>query len=217
MFNDNTKVMVVSPHMDDEVLGCGGILAQLSARLNNQDKVLIWYGNDVHPNVPYEQYMKENENVITWLNAKKILSPWRDTNNLPSINISMFISEFEKHINEFRPDVVLLPFPSYNQDHRHLFEAMITASRVHDKNWFVRNILVYEQPETVQTNRIEPRFNPTYYVPININDKLNVYGLYESQVRNHRSKNKLMHLAGYRGMQCNADYAEAFMVIRMTE
>ena len=73
---------------------------------------------------------------------------------------------------------------------------------------------VVEQPETQQTfNR---QFIPQLFIPIDIEKKIALYNLYESQVRGHRSFDHLRHLAGVRGMQCNVPYAEAFQVMRLS-
>lgn len=55
------------------------------------------------------------------------------------------ISSFEFHINKLKPDFVFIPNPSYNQDHRTVYEAMLTALRPHDINHFINKVLIYEQ------------------------------------------------------------------------
>jgi LmbE family N-acetylglucosaminyl deacetylase len=211
------EVFIVSPHMDDEVLGCGGLLGKLRAE-NKAKNVTIHYCNYHHPLYADKEYMEENERLVSYIGCGKIFSPFHlmQVNKLPEVSITEFISLFELMFANFKPQTLLIPFPSYNQDHRHLFEACVTASRPHDRNHYIKNVLVYEQPETIQTNRIEPRFSPHLFVPIDIEEKIKLYSFYQTQQRGHRSATGLKHLAGFRGLQCGSNYAESFMILRAT-
>lgn len=205
------RVLLLSPHRDDEVLGCGGTLDKLS-----KANVCIFYFNSVHPGVSSSTYDAEAWKLQERLGCEVRYSAYQKVNKLDVFPISNYITEIENTINDFKPDTLLIPFPSYNQDHRVVFEAAITASRPHDINHYVKNVLVYEQPETIQTNRLEPRFVPHVFMPININKKLELYKIYLSQQREHRSTVHIISLAALRGSQCNRPYAEAFMTVRVT-
>jgi N-acetylglucosamine malate deacetylase 1 len=205
------KSLLLSPHFDDEALGCGGLLMALPAK-----RVHVRYFNTIHPAIHHDIYMKEAQTVAQMAGFVASISPLTGVNKLDRYPTAEFVDDIEKTINSIRPQTLLIPHPSYNQDHRTIFEAAITASRAHDTNWYVKNVLVYEQPETLQSNRIEPRFVPHVFVPISIEDKLALFRLYKSQQRGHRTEKHLCYLAGVRGMQCNQPYAEAFMVIRIT-
>src|SRR3990167_6028863 len=137
-------------------------------------------------------------------------------NHLEDFPITNHITEIENTINALEPDTLFVPFPDQNEDHRRVFEAAITASRPHDKNFYIKNVLAYEQPCTLQTNRLGLSFVPQYFVPIDIEKKLELYQLYASQVKPYRSLDHVRALATIRGMQCNAPFAEAFSVVRLT-
>lgn len=203
------SILVLSPHKDDEVLGCGGTLLQHFGTTH------VLYFNTIHPNVNQTVYDAECKAVVEMLKATCSFAMYSKTNALESFPISRHVTEIETTIKLFKPETILIPFPSYNQDHRRVFEAAITASRIHDINPLVNNVLVYEQPETIQTNRISPQFVPNVFVPIDIDKKIALYELYASQVREHRSKDHLRFLAGVRGMQAGVPYAEAFMALRI--
>jgi LmbE family N-acetylglucosaminyl deacetylase len=108
-----------------------------------------------------------------------------------------------------------LPEPSYNQDHRAVYEAGLVATRPHDSNGFVPNVLIFEQPHSV-TWRHADQGEPTYFREIAIEQKLDAYGLYASQVRGHRSPELVRTLANLRGAQICKAYAEAFRVKRLS-
>jgi|LAHQ01.1.fsa_nt_gb N-acetylglucosamine malate deacetylase 1 len=201
------RILFLSVHQDDECLSAGGTLLQA-------EDLHIMYFNDHHPQVKDEVYAKEADRVRVALGCTTSYSECMDVNNLDSYPISTYVSEIESVIDWVEPDTLITLFPSYNQDHRVIYEAALTASRPHDKNWYVRNVLLAEQPETQQTfNR---QFIPQLFIPIDIEKKIALYNLYESQVRGHRSFDHLRHLAGVRGMQCNVPYAEAFQVMRLS-
>lgn len=209
------KILLLSPHMDDEVLGCGGLIYNIT--LDTSADLHIHYFTDVHPLFECEVTRKENDAFVSQVGATKSISKFGDkTNKLETVPIIEHITEIENLVNEYKPDTVLVTFPSYNQDHRRVFEATVTATRPHDRNFFVNNILLYEQPETVQSNRLEPHFIPNVFLPIDINGKFKLYGIYKTQMRGHRTFTHLKSLAALRGSQCNAPFAESFVTTRLT-
>lgn len=207
------KILIIAPHPDDEVLGCGGIMSKYG------NSVSVFYVTSHHPAVSGEVYMKEKYAVLKKAGIySEITSPYFTlTNKLDTIPMSSIISEIESVIEKLKPDTIFTCFPSYNQDHRVVYEATVTATRPHDKNHFVKNVLVYEQPETLHSNRTEAGiFVPNVFVPIDISSKLELYSVYNSQVRGHRSPETIKGLAALRGSYINKPYAEAFSVLRMT-
>lgn len=210
---DFGRTLIIVPHRDDEVLGLGGTL---DPGILKPSDVQLLYFNTTHPAVPQDQYDTEAQNLLDFLNYKAAYFPFGKVNRLDQTPIADLITFIEQWINYIEPDTVFVPFPSYNQDHRHLFEATVTATRPHDTNHYVRNLLVYEQPETIQTFRVGAQFVPNLFVPIDIDYKLRLYNFYPSQHRGHRTHEHLRALARTRGMQCNAEYAEAFMALRLT-
>ncbi len=205
------KRLIISPHPDDEVLGCGGIMTKYSS------DVTTLYVTAHHPGVDDEIYHKECLSISNKLQTKEMWSRYLAyTNVLSTLPPTALITSFEDAINECKPDTIFVCFPSYNQDHRVVFDALITATRPHDKNWFVKNVLVYEQPETLHTNRFAAIFTPRVFVPINIEDKIDLYKLYKSQIRGHRGVDTVRAIATLRGSFIGQPAAEAFDVIRMT-
>lgn len=128
-------------------------------------------------------------------------------------HVNTIIADIEKTINYTKPDIVLLPNPTYNQDHRSVYEAALTALRPHDINHFVKIVLIYEQVQDLWDNNYHT-FKPVYFNPISINDKLQAYKFYKSQTRSFRNDNMITTLARLRGIQSNSKYSEAFEVLR---
>ena len=167
------KKLVISPHIDDEILGCGGIL--------DKNTFVLYCGFD-------ESHIKSD-----WVRerpkADKRLSELKAVQNLLGFDYEILynkvnyyinqdlISSFEKFINDLKPDSVYVPNPSYNQDHKTVYDAAMVALRPHDLNHFVKKVLIYEQPQVYLWNHTFREFNPNYYVPIDINKKIAAYEL----------------------------------------
>ena len=211
MTENEERVLIVAPHMDDEVLSCASFLQ------NGGGGLTIFYGTDKHAFVESSVLSQENTRLIDHLKCKRRLSNINMANELDSIPIVKLINEFEQLIKAVEPMVMVLPNPSHNQDHRVIYEAALTALRPHDRIPFVKKVLLYEEPETFGTLRKVESFRPTYFLPLDIENKLKLIGMYESQLRAHRSLEHVKAIAKVRGMQSNQEHAEAFEIVRWVE
>ena len=205
------KVLIVSTHMDDEVLSCSSFLQE------DLDNVTIFYHNDEHPLFDRKIIQKENSELISFLGCKSILSDIRAENVMDTIPVIDFVMEYEFLINSIKPDIVVLPFPSYNQDHRAAYISALTALRPHDTIPFVKKVLLSEQPETFGTLDRNSNFKPVYYRQLDINRKIVLNQFYKTQLRGHRSIEFISAIAKVRGGQSGYDYAEAFEILRWVE
>lgn len=203
------KTIILSPHIDDEVLGCFSLL--------NENTFVIYCGSDEsHINFDWVKQrpgIKQRLLELELVQKKHGFGYTILNNKVNEYKIQDLIPEFEKYINEIKPDEVYIPVPSYNQDHRIVYEAALTALRPHDINFFVKKVFVYEQLQDLWNHNYH-MFNPTYFKPIDIEDKISTYYLYASQVRSFRSPEMLRSLANVRGAQSNLPYAEGFEIIR---
>jgi LmbE family N-acetylglucosaminyl deacetylase len=196
------SVVVLAPHADDEVLGCFSFLSP-SCRV-------VYLGIEDRVNVSRSERLREVND-----SAAKSGFQWEALNHpVNSYRVPDLIPDLEKIIGECQPDTVLLPQPSYNQDHRAVYDAAITALRPHDQNWYVKNVLVFEQPDSLLWPH-GGETEPNYFQGISIEDKLHSYSLYTSQVRRHRSPELVSAIAQLRGAQAGLPFAEAFTVKRI--
>tara|TARA_Y100001938_G_C8068730_1_gene421833 strand:+ start:626 stop:1240 length:615 start_codon:yes stop_codon:yes gene_type:complete len=203
------KKIVIAPHIDDDVLGCGGII--------DSDTLTLYCGVDDFHIISKEDRLKEADAVRDFYKNKYILL---ENTKVNEYKVKDLIDEFQKVINEYQPEEVYIPYPSYNQDHRVVYEAALIALRPHDNNHFVNKVLVYEQPHVFlwnNTHNINGEFKPNYFKPIAIDLKIAAYELMESQVREFRGTEDIRALAKLRGTQSNYQCAEAFQVVRCVE
>ena len=204
------KNLVISPHADDELLGCGGIL--------NSSFFVYYCGideakfrEDKDP-TPVKERMDELKKAADFLGFKWECNEKGKVNHYTEQEL---IGLFEDIINRIKPETVYLPHPGYNQDHRTVFSAAFVALRPHDRNFFVRKVLVYEAAHDVIWN--PKKMNLNYFVPIDIERKIRAYELHKSQVRGMRSSQLLREISAVRGAASNCRYAEAFQILRWCE
>jgi LmbE family N-acetylglucosaminyl deacetylase len=206
------KRLIIAPHIDDEVLGCFSSI--------DSNTFILYCGMD-ESKIKFD-WVKQRPDSDIRLNElqtvqQELLFSYEILNNeVNNYVIQKLIPEFERIINKVQPDELYIPVPSYNQDHRVVYEAALTALRPHDINFFVKRVLVYEQIQDLWNHNYHS-FNPTFFRRLDIDKKIQIYNLMQSQVRAFRNDNMLQTLAELRGIQANIKYAEAFEVIRWIE
>lgn len=131
------------------------------------------------------------------------------------------VDRFETEINQFEPDLVLLPSGAdYDQDHVATFDTALAALRpiapVFGK-WLVPNVLVYESPKIMWWTDDIPR--PEVFVDISdhLDRKLAALAAYATQARpspHIRSPESVSALSCLRGKEIGVQHAEAFKALR---
>jgi len=204
----NYKTLIISPHCDDEVLACGGIL-------NNRknDKTFVYYlGVDLFHVVKRKDRIKEVEDVANFLGFEFEISNGQVNN----YKRELMINEITDIINDLCPEEIFIPnYSSYNQDHKEVHDACMVALRPHDLNYFVPNVFVYEVEQYLLWG--ENDFQPNYFEKIDIENKMDCYKLYKSQVRSMRPPELLENYSKIRGLSSNLEYAESFKIMRMVK
>lgn len=206
-----SEFLVISPHIDDEVLGCGGII---------DERFHIHYcGVEEFRIIDRDERVKEAQACAEYLGFSFSISTENIVNDY---RLSSLIGQLEKVINEYKPTTLFLPYPSYNQDHRVVLDAALTALRPHDINHRVKNILLYEEIQVSGWPYREDllhgqTYYPNCFVPIDIDRKIKAYLFHASQVRAMRSPDLLRSLATWRGFQGGYEFAESFMAVRLSE
>ena len=202
------KKLIISPHADDEVIGCSSVL--------DKDSFVYICGID-ESRFPADS-TPTNTRLKHLDEASKVLGFAYEYNTKSRVNYYQendFIDIFERLINKIKPQSAFIPCPDYNQDHKTIHHASIIALRPHDKNFFVKRVLVYEMSHNAVWN--PTRMNLNYFVPLDIEKKMLAYSKYKTEVRGMRSPEMLEHVASIRGATINTKYAEAFEIIRWVD
>lgn len=131
------------------------------------------------------------------------------------------VDRFEHELNQFQPDLVLIPSGAdYDQDHVVTFDTALAALRpiapVFGK-WLVPHILVYESPKIMFWRENVPR--PEVFVDISdhLGIKQEALAAYVTQARpspHIRAPESVEALACLRGKEIGVEFAEAYKVLR---
>tara|TARA_B100000575_G_scaffold294353_1_gene309723 strand:- start:4074 stop:4760 length:687 start_codon:yes stop_codon:yes gene_type:complete len=223
LLDKNKKVLIVSPHPDDEIIGCGGLIAECKRKNIKVTVLYICTGSTrqlVTGSTNSKTRMNEIKNVAKYGNFDfKIIFKNKYFVKLDSIPQKNIIDKLEDIIEAETPNIVMIPFGnSYNQDHRATFTACITAMRPTPKNTrhFVNTVMIYEEPYSWATNDL---FKPNFYLNTEKveNDKVKMMELHTSQNRLSpfpRSKENLIARMRIRGSEIGVGSAEAYQLIR---
>lgn len=203
------KVLIISPHADDEVLGCFSFLKGAFVLYCGLDESLC--PSDPKHRIPFEEKMKEIVKVSKFCDFDFDHADLMQVNKLYMYKYEL-IKEIEFQINHIKPDMMLIPMKGINQDHTTVNEACMVALRAHDKNHFVKKVLMYDSIEYMPW-----RANLTYFREVDVDKKIRTYKLYKSQVRKYRSPELVKNISRLLGSLCKKDYAEGFMVVRWVE
>ena len=213
------KILILAPHPDDEVLGCGGTIAK-NVGLGHEIYVVI-ITKAYTPNWS-EQFLinrqQEIKAVKTILGIKEYIFL-----DYPTVKVDTFpqkdlCDKLTDIVNTIKPEILYIPHKGdLNKDHRLTFEAALVAAR--PINHKIRRILSYEVlSETEWGNHIEPFF-PTVYVDISDTIELKIKAIlaYKSELKeapHPRSIVIIRSLAQKRGSEVGVNYAEAFTLLR---
>jgi len=215
------KMVVISPHPDDETLGAGGLMSRF-AKEGTEISILEVSGHlpPLYDPKVFDVTQRESEKAFNLMGVKRtkfLKIPATMVHLTPVSDLNAMISGFIKEVN---PEMVLIPFPDRHIDHRTIFDASLVACRPnYDES--PRIVLAYETLSETHWNApgIEPSFTPDFFVDIGefIELKKEALNCYKSQIDNapSRSVDASLALSRFRGSQNGCIHAEAFKVIRI--
>jgi LmbE family N-acetylglucosaminyl deacetylase len=217
------KVLVISPHPDDEVLGAGGTIHRLASEGHDVTVAIVTKGwTPLFPDEQVRQVRDEAQAASAVLGVRKVRFmdlPVTKLHMLPEHELN---AAFDQLISDEKPEWVFLPFPGdRHEDHRQVFDGGLVALRPVAERSFVKRILCYETVSETHwaASRIEPPFEPQLWFDIadHLKAKLAAMAKYASQVRaapDARSLEAISALATWRGSVVGMPAAEAFMLVR---
>lgn len=216
------KILIITAHPDDEVLGAGGtILKHIKAE--DEVSILILSEGETSKDSNVDAKKRENEarKVAKSLNIKELFLEKLPDNQFDSLPLLKIVKIVEQYLNRIKPSIIYTHNPyDLNIDHRLTFEAVLTASRPQPKH-FVKQILSFEILSSTEWQIKDKRhqFYPTFYNDITgfIDRKIEILEIYKDELKEYphpRSKEGVRVLAKYRGIESGYNYAEAFQLIR---
>ncbi len=225
------RILVVMPHPDDETFAGGGSIARAKAQ-GAAVYVMIMSAGDLRHYHTGQQEISgatrqgELARAMACLEVDGYTLVYPETERhlrldaLPRRDlIAQIERESELAMDRVRPGVVILPAPSYNQDHEATFQAGFAACRPHlpSEKAFAPVVLSADSPQLGWSVASAPR---SVYVNISgpyLEKKLAAHACHQSQLRpapHHASLENVERLARLRGSEVSVEAAEAFVCHR---
>ena len=216
------NILVIAPHPDDEVLGCGGIMKKYSEAGDQVYVLVISRGTSkFYSDERIDNVRKEARNAHHILGVKETIFLDFPAPELDTVSISEISKAIAEVINKFNIQIVFLPHRGdIHHDHTIVFNAGLVASRPVEQ-YSIKEIYCYE---TLSETEWAAPFGDDAFIPnhfVNVTNqfevKLKAMECFKSQIRpfpNSRSLEAIEALAKFRGATVGFERAEAFMQIR---
>ncbi len=214
------KVLVISPHPDDETLGCGGTLIR---HKKEGDEIHWLIMTNVNSSEKKFHSVKEKEigEVSKAFNFNSTSRTKFTTSQLDSVPRKEIIQVISKVFEEIQPNFLYLPFKNdIHSDHSIVFDAAASCTKSF-RNPYVKRVMIYETiSETEFAIRPDKeQFKPNLWIDISdyIDKKVEIMSLYESEIGKEpfpRSEQNIRSLANFRGSTAGVLSAEAFILLK---
>jgi LmbE family N-acetylglucosaminyl deacetylase len=216
------RTLVVAPHPDDEILGCGGTIARLTDAGAETFVAVVTEGKP--PAYPVEfvgRVQQEAREAHALLGVKETFWLGMPAAALTETAHSALNSTLYQIVARLRPKTLIIPFlGDIHVDHQLIFTSSLVAARPHHEN-YPELILAYETLSETNWNApyLTPAFTPNVFIEISdqLERKLDAMRCFGSQVRaapHERSIETLRALATLRGATVLKQAAEAFVLVR---
>lgn len=213
------KIMVISPHPDDETLGAGGSLLKLKEEGNS----IFWLNaTNMKPEYGYDEGVVKKRN----LEIDKVRQQYGfdgfcnmelEPAGLDKYPTGELVSKIKNVFEDYKPELLLMPFSEdIHSDHRVLCDAIYSCIKSF-RAPYLKTVLSMEIIS--ETDQAKDSFVPNVYVDISdyIDKKIEIMKIYESEIRRApfpRNADSIRGLAAFRGATSNYKYAESFQLIR---
>lgn len=201
-FEKNDRILVLAPHPDDEVIGCGGLIAKYASQI---DVIVLTDGRYSNPSWTEKKTIETRKNEF--VEAMKMAKV--NSYEMLGIEDSKLSENFEKfkQIDFSKYSHIFIPNKNeFHPDHKIVYD-FIKRSNIKD----MTDIVSYE----VWT----PLVNPESY--ININKEYQIKGelisYYKSQLISVDYVSYILGLNHYRGLPLRQEYLESYNVVPFSD
>jgi len=226
------KILVISAHPDDEVLGCGATMAKYIKEDHEVEILIIGDGitaryeeSELNNPEVIEKVEKINKDAIKAaliLGVKNVEIKGLNCGRFDTYPFLDIVNIIRKKVRQFMPDIVFTQyFGDYNPDHRIVYDATLFACRPNIGEFYPKEIYCYEVLSSTERAFQSPHFIfcPNVFMDVKetISDKLNAMSSYTSEINPYphpRSLEAIEILAKKRGNEVGLEFAEAFLLIR---
>lgn len=200
----NDKVLILSPHPDDESIGCGGLLLEHA----NQCKVVCLTDGRLG-----DSTMSMNELIRIrkeeFINAMKFAKV--DDYQFLNVHDGNLLNEFNKFTDINFNDFDFIFIPNVLDNHLDHKAVGIHLAKILKLNKSMCNICMYEVWNALSL--------PNCYLDISnkYQKKKKLILFYRSQTKYVDFHNRILSLNNYRGMSIGVEYAEVYSCVTVDE
>lgn len=217
------RVLVISPHPDDETLGCGGTLLKHADRGDELFWIIVT-SMSTEAGFEIERVKRRDEELIAVSKAygfREVIKLGFPAAGLDTVPKAGLIKRLSEAFSVLKPETIYLPHPGdIHSDHRAASEAALSAAKAFRCPW-IRRISAYE---TLSETEFAPPFASRAFLPNSFSDitgslerKIEIMETYAGETGEHpfpRSRDSIRALAALRGATAGVKYAEAFMALK---
>lgn len=216
------NILVIAPHPDDEILGCGGVMLR---EIKEGNKVYVCIVTHAEPPIYPEgaslSMQASGRRCHEWMGVKKTYFLNFPTVMLEKVDRYILNDAILKIITETQADDIYIPhWGDMQRDHQIVADACMVGVRPKYTHK-VSRVYGYETMSETAWNahNVQNEFMPNTFVDISdfLDAKLTALKYYEGQLKPYpdaRSIEAVEALARYRGSLMHKNAAEAFMLIR---
>lgn len=219
------NILVIAPHPDDEILGCGGTMLK---HLNKGDNVYVCIVTHATPPIYKEgasdQIQEAARECHRWMGVKETFFLNFPTVMLETVDRYKINDAILRVVQSTSADEIYIPhYGDMQRDHQIVADACMVAVRPKYSHR-VEKVYGYEtMSETAwNTPNVQNEFIPNTFVDISdfLKGKIDAMKYYVSELSSFpdaRSLEAIEALAKYRGALMHFKAAEAFMLLRALE
>ncbi|MCZ8022775.1 MAG: PIG-L family deacetylase [Cyclobacteriaceae bacterium] len=220
------KIIVISAHADDEIIGAGGTLLRHKEAADELYWLIVTniFESQGFSLARVSSRQHEISQVANELGIKKIFKLDHPTMTLSGETLIRLVPQVAEIFQEVKPEIVYcLNRSDAHSDHRVVFDAVVACTKSF-RHPYIKGVFMYECiSETEFAPALPERvFIPNYFVDITkfMDAKLKMLNIYVSEMGEHpfpRSADNVRALAHFRGATAGVKYAEAFQLIKWIE
>lgn len=218
------KTLVIAPHPDDELLGCGGFLLRRSAEGARVGWVIM---TSIHTGEGWND-KQVSDRQLEILDVAEGLGIRPDDvyrMGFPSTKLDHFpkaelVQKLSRVFSEFEPNEVLTPHSGDVHSDHEVTAKVVSACTKWFRHPSVKRVLAYETLSETELSLTSGKiFNPNFFVDISpwLERKIALLSVYASEMGDFpfpRSERAVRALADFRGAASGFDAAEAFELLR---
>lgn len=216
------NILIIAPHADDEILGCGGIIKKKSQEGHNVFVLIVTKGSPkLYEESKVLNVRKEAREAHNFLGVKETIFFDYHAPDLDITSSAAIARDISSVVRKLSIEQMFIPHRGdIHSDHTVVANACYVAARPVN-NCSITSMYAYE---TLSETEWAPPFADDAFIPthfVNITDQIEAkktaMEFFKSQVKefpNPRSLKAIDALASFRGATVGFERAEAFMTIR---